>query len=400
MAQAVRAYRSASGRMVAGVARGLAEHLGLPVALVRLAFVVLAIAGGIGIVLYLALWATLPMQQAEDDEDPRARDRNQLRLVALGAIVLGIALFLAAIGADVVSGAVIPIIIAVIGAALIWQQADDDQRASWSATAARAARQGARSTAAVRTWRLVIGVALLLLGAIGLLVNRTSPAQALQVLGTALLLLAGLAIVAYPWVLRLVRDQQEQRRAFIRSEERAEVAAHVHDSVLQTLALIQRNADDPSEVTRLARSEERALRSWLYAPQGDAERTFAARLQRDAAEVEATFSTSIEVVVVGDAAIDPSLGSLLAATREAMLNAAQHAGSEVSVYAELTPAAVEVFVRDRGAGFELAAVPGDRHGIRESIIGRMERIGGTAEIITSSGQGTEVRLQLQREEAS
>lgn len=400
MSPGVRAYRSASGRMVAGVARGLAEHLGLPVPLVRLAFVVLALAGGIGIVLYLALWATLPMQESDVEEDPRTRDRDQLRLVALGAIVLGVALFLAAIGADVVSGAVIPIVIAVIGAALIWQQADDDQRAAWSATAARAARQGARSTAGVRTWRLVIGVALLLLGAIGLLVNRTSPAQAVQVLGTALLLLAGLAIVAYPWALKLVRDQQEQRRALIRSEERAEVAAHVHDSVLQTLALIQRHAEDPAEVHRLARSEERALRSWLYSPQGDPERTFAARLQRDAAQVEEQYSAAIEVVVVGDDSIDAALGAVLAATREAMLNAASHAGADVSVYAEVSATAVEVFVRDRGAGFDLTQVPDDRHGIRESIIGRMERIGGTAAIITAPGQGTEVRLGLQRKEGA
>ena len=393
-----KAFRPARGRMVAGVARGLAEHLRMPVAAVRAGFVVLALAGGIGLVLYAAFWAVLPLApEAEDDgagSDTRTADLT--RLLALAALVVGVALLLAAMGVDLFGGAVVPIVIALVGAALVWQQADDDQRTRWSATAARAARQTAGSTAQAGRWRVIVGVGLVLLGLVGLLVSRTGPAEAVQALATALLLLAGVGLVAFPWVYRRWREQGDQRRALIRSEERAEIAAHVHDSVLQTLTLIQRHAADPREVARLARAEERALRSWLYAPTGDPERTFAARLARDAAEVETAYSATLEVVVVGDAAIDPALGALLAATREAMVNAARHGGGAASVYAEVGTDMAEVFVRDRGPGFEPAQVPPDRHGLRESVIGRMERNGGEAEVISTVGTGTEIRLRIAR----
>ena len=215
-------------------------------------------------------------------------------------------------------------------------------------------------------------------------------------LATALLLVAGVGLVVFPWLYRRWREQSDQRRALIRSEERADIAAHVHDSVLQTLTLIQRNAGDPREVMRLARTEERALRSWLYAPEGDPTRTFAARLQRDAAEVESSYGATLEVVTVGDATIDASIGALLGATREAMVNAARHGGGAASVYAEVGPDAAEVFVRDRGPGFDPDAVPEDRHGLRESVIGRMERAHGSVEIISAPGSGTEVRLRIDR----
>ena len=382
-----RATRTTSGRVVAGVARGLAQHLRLPVWLVRVAFVILAFAGGVGLVLYAAFWAVLPLAPGEPgrkgDEDA-SRGADLTRLLALAAVVIGVFLLLAALGVDFVGGAVVPIVIALVGAALVWQQADDDQRAEWSATAARAAG----STAQARSWRIVVGIGLVLLGLTGILVSRTGPAAALQALATAVLLIGGVGLVVFPWLYRRWREQGEQRRALIRSEERADIAAHVHDSVLQTLTLIQRNASDPREVTRLARVEERALRSWLYAPEGDPARTFAARLQRDAAEVESAYSATLEVVTVGDAPIDPSLSALLAATREAMVNAARHGGGAAAVYAEVTDNAAEVFVRDRGPGFDPEGVPEDRHGLRESVLGRMERAGGTAKVVSTVGAGT------------
>ena len=397
-----RALRPAQGRVVAGVCRGLGEHLGLPVWVVRVAFIALALAGGIGLVLYAAFWAVLPLQQS--DEDPaaveRARGADTARLLALAALVIGVALLLAAMGVNLVGGAVIPILVALVGAALVWQQADEDRRSAWSASAARAARQTADTTARAGRWRVLVGVGLVTLGLVGLLVSRAGPAAAVQALATALLLLAGLGLVAFPWVYRRWRDQAEQRRALIRSEERAEIAAHVHDSVLQTLTLIQRNAADPQEVQRLARTEERALRSWLYAPVGDPDRTFAAALQRDATQVEATYSATLEVVTVGDAVLDARLGALLAATREAMVNAARHGGGAASVYAEIEDDTAEVFVRDRGPGFDPAAVPEDRHGLRESVIGRMERNGGHADVVSTVGTGTEVRLSIGRGEAT
>jgi signal transduction histidine kinase len=301
-----------------------------------------------------------------------------------------------AAGVNIIGGALVPVILAVVGAALIWRQADEEQRDSWSAAASRAARQTAGTTAGAGRWRIAIGVGLVILGLVALLASRTGPAEALQALATALLLIGGVAVVVFPWVYRRIREQGEQRRALIRSEERAEIAAHVHDSVLQTLTLIQRNADDPAEVMRLARTEERALRSWLYTPTGDPDRTFAAALRRDAADVEATYGATVEVVAVGDAPLDTPVSALLAAAREAMVNAARHGGGQVSVYAEVTDDAAEVFVRDRGEGFDVASVPDDRHGLRESVVGRMERNGGTATVRSTSGAGTEVELRLPR----
>lgn len=401
-----RAMRASSGRVVAGVARGLADHLGLSVQWLRVGFVALTFFGGIGLALYAALWAVLPLapsnEEPSQEEQRSHRSTDLMRLLALGAVLIGIVLFLAAAGVEFATGALLPIAIAIIGAALIWQQSDDDQRAEWSATAARAARNTAGPSSQARLLRLTVGTVLVLLGLVGILISRTSLGQAGQALGTAVLLVAGISIVVFPWIHRLWKNQDQQRRALIRSEERADIAAHVHDSVLQTLTLIQRNVQDPREVTRLARAEERALRSWLYAPTGDPTRTCEARLQRDAAEVEQTYSATIEVVVVGDAPIDASLTALLAAAREAMINAAQHGGGTASVFAEFTDDSVEVYVRDRGQGFNASAVSPDRHGLRESIIGRVERAGGSAKVTSEIGAGTEIllRMPLTRDDAS
>lgn len=392
---APRATRPVHGRWVAGVAIGLAAHLRLPVWVVRLTLVVLAFAGGIGIVLYVALWAVLPLDVDGTDADAvRARSSDTARLLALGALVVGIGLLLTALGVSVLGGAIVPLIVAVFGAALIWRQTDDEQRDEWSRAAGRAARQTAGSAADSGRWRILIGVGLVLLALIALVAGRTSPAEAVQGIAIALLLLGGAALVAFPWIYRAWREASAQRRALIRSEERADIAAHVHDSVLQTLTLIQRFSDDPAEVTRLARTEERNLRSWLYAPTGDPDRTFAAAIERDAATVEADYASTIEVVTVGDAALDAGLGALVAAAREAMVNASRHGGGQVSVYAECRDDAAEVFIRDRGPGFDLAGVPDDRHGVRESIIGRMERNGGSATLRVSAG--TEVHLRMPR----
>ena len=390
-----RAVRPLRGRVVAGVARGLAQHLRLPVWLVRLAFVILAFAGGIGIVLYAALWAVLPLDVQGTDVDPEsARSSDTARLLALAAIVVGFGLLLAALGVDVASGAVLPVIVAVFGAALVWRQTDDEQRDAWSQAAGRAAERTAGTAAQAGRWRIGIGVSLVALAVVALVATRTTPVQAAQGLAVALLIVGGVALVVFPWLYRAWREQLAQRRALIRSEERAEIAAHVHDSVLQTLTLIQRFSDDPAEVTRLARTEERNLRAWLYAPVGDPDRTLAAAIERDAATVEADYSATVEVVSVGDAPLDASLGALVAAVREAMVNAARHGGGQVSVYVECRADVVEVYVRDRGEGFALDAIPDDRHGVRESIMGRMERNGGSAQLRV--GQGTEVHLRMPR----
>jgi len=207
-----------------------------------------------------------------------------------------------------------------------------------------------------------------------------------------------------PWWVRLVRDLGSERSARVAERERAEVAAHLHDSVLQTLALIQRQPENAREVLRLARSQERQLRTWLYGPTGYASTgtgrdadpvTFPAALAAAAGEVEDTYTVAVAPVVVGDAAMDPQLAALVAAAREAMVNAAKHAGvAEISVYAEIGAGRAEVFVRDRGSGFDPDTVATDRRGLAQSIRGRMERHGGRAVVRSQPGQGTEVELTM------
>ncbi|MCW2608584.1 MAG: putative two-component system sensor kinase, partial [Frankiales bacterium] len=247
---------------------------------------------------------------------------------------------------------------------------------------------------------VVAGAGLLVAGLAGFLASRGELGAAREGLLSTVLAVVGLVVLSGPWWLRLTTDLRSERRERIRSQERAEVAAHVHDSVLQTLALIRKAADDPREVARLARTQERELRSWLYAP-ASTSMDFAAALEAAASEVEEQHGIAVEVVVVGDAPPDDALRALVAAAREALVNAALHAGvGSVSLYAEVGPERVEVFVRDRGAGFDLAAVPPDRHGVRGSIVERMARHGGHAVVRSAPGEGTEVRLSLSRAEAA
>ncbi len=197
-----------------------------------------------------------------------------------------------------------------------------------------------------------------------------------------------------PWWIGLVTQLSDERRERIRSQERADIAAHLHDSVLQTLALIQRNADSPREVTRLARGQERELRDLLYGTR-EASGQLADGLRAAAAEVEDAYAITIDVVVVGDLALNEGLAAACAAAREAMVNAAKHADvTEVTVYAEVEPEQVSVFVRDRGLGFDFDSIADDRHGIRNSILGRVERYGGTATVLSATGAGTDVHITM------
>lgn len=380
-----RLERRADRRLVGGVCAGLAEHLGLEVLVVRLAFAVL-ISAGVGVVAYVALWLLVPQR----DEPEIRRDLGQL--FAYGALVLGLSLF--TWGAGALNWAVWPVVAGGIGVGIIWQQADPERRRRW-----------VRNSQAM--WlRSIIGTLLVAGGLVAFLAQKIHAGQAGQVLLGSTVVLAGVGVVVAPWLLRLWRDLDTERRERIRSQERAEVAAHVHDSVLHTLTLIQRSAHDPREVQRLARAQERDLRAWLYEPKADAEQDLAAAVRKAAAEVEDHHGLPIEVVCVGDCPLDDRLGAMLQAAREAMVNAAKYADGEpgdqgrtssVSVYAEVAGDEVSIFVRDRGKGFDLDAVPEDRMGLRESIIGRMERNGGKAEIRTAPGEGTEVRLEMRRE---
>ncbi|MGZ4428161.1 MAG: sensor histidine kinase, partial [Nocardioidaceae bacterium] len=222
-----------------------------------------------------------------------------------------------------------------------------------------------------------------------------------DVLLAGVLGVAGLALMVGPWLFRLAGDLSEERAARVRQQERADVAAHLHDSVLQTLALIQKHADEGRTVATLARAQERDLRSWLYGDEAHPETSVAQALRSAAAEVEDAHGLPVEVVTVGDTAATEALRPVVLAAREAMVNAAKHSGADkVDVFAEMADGTVEVFVRDRGRGFDQDQVPTDRLGVRHSIVDRMERHRGTAEIRTAAGEGTEVRLSMKLEEES
>lgn len=373
--------RAASGRALGGVCAGLAEHLGLSTFVVRLAFAAMTLAGGVGIVLYAAFWVIVPQRDDQGEEPIEGRGQ----LLALGAVVVAGLLLLAQAGVVRTSASLLPVGAAVLGVAILWRQADEAQRVRWRVTAG-----GPRGVV-----RGVGGTVLVLAGAAGFLATRGQLGSARQALFATGVAVVGVAVLTGPFWLRMTADLTAERRERIRVQERAEVAAHVHDSVLQTLALIQKAADDPREVTRLARSQERELRGWLYRPAADT--TFSGALERAAAEVEETHRTPVEVVVVGDCPVDEHLTALVHAAREAMVNAAKHSGAgQVQVYAEVEPTQLTVFVRDRGSGFDVAAVPGDRYGLAQSVVGRMQRHGGTALVRSTPGEGTEVQLVLPR----
>lgn len=386
--------RAAQGRYVGGVAAGIADHLGLAPRVVRLVFVALTLVHGMGLAMYGAFWLLMPQHSpAASPDDPtvagpeEARDHDRVRVLAAAAIAVGGLVLLEQYG--LASPVVLPLLVVAAGLAVVWQQSDAAQRARWRSP----------GNLRVRLLALVGGGLLLLTGLAGFLASIGQLGQAREGLVSTVVVVAGLAVLTAPWWVRTTTDLRAERQERIRSQGRAEVAAHVHDSVLQTLALIRKAADDPREVNRLARVQERELRGWLYAPSPPASLDLfvAAALEKAAAEVEEAHGVTVDTVVVGDCPLGPSLTALVAATREALVNAARHSGApSVSLYAEVEPDRVEVFVRDRGTGFDPAAVPPDRFGLSQSITGRMERHEGTASVRSAPETGTEVRLEVRR----
>jgi signal transduction histidine kinase len=376
--------RRSDARVIAGVCEGIAQHLGVPALAVRAVFVVLTPFGGTGILAYAALWAFVPLQRTDSADRVEGQRRDRGQSVALLVVALGVVLLLAQF--DVAGGTdvIVPLLIAGAGVALIWRRMDER-----------------RTPAGNRGWLLLLGGATLVLaGLIGFLVLAGQLGPARQAIVAILVIVVVLVLVTAPWWWRLATELTAERRERIRTQERAEVAAHLHDSVLQTLALIQRHVDSPREVARLARGQERELRSWLYGRQPDPAVRFAAAIQAAAAEVEDSYAVVIEAVVVGDCELDIDAAAVVQAAREALINAARHAGvEEVSLYAEVEPSRIAVYVRDRGVGFDTAAVPEDRHGLRGSIEGRMRRHGGTASVRSGAGSGTEVELTIDRSAA-
>jgi signal transduction histidine kinase/phage shock protein PspC (stress-responsive transcriptional regulator) len=417
-------------RIVAGVCAGFARHSGVPVTVVRTVTFVLALCGGAGVLLYAWLWATTP------DEPPDARDgsaahranlpkaaltgpsprppaaespvtepsspgtlpperaaaeqtvaagvphRTPITEIFLGLALIGTAGALVAdrLGAELPLDAIIPAIVALAGTGLAWRQFAE-------------LRSGAGPRSPGMLARALGALVLVALGILLFFVTSENP-NVWTVVVAAVSVLVGVAVVVAPWAVRLTRDLSDERAAREREAERAEMAAHLHDSVLQTLALIQQKAGPHSDAARLARAQERDLREWLFTGTPNGPVDLAAELRGIATTLERDFAVHVDVVAVG--AMDLGVPeALLAAAREAMLNAARHAGGTVSVYLESSQTAIEVSVTDRGPGFSVDTIPSDRWGVRESILARMQRAGGTATVQPGpGGTGTEIRLTL------
>ncbi|MBG6213987.1 MAG: PspC domain-containing protein [Cryobacterium sp.] len=415
-------------RLLGGVCAGFADHTGLPVTTVRVATMLLSLCGGAGVLLYAWLWATTPSTVAPTAAEPlpksslaravspaasRATDVSSgsarmkpdapgipdlaLRapaadaqlaraapvteiLLGLALLAAGIALVASRLGANIPLAVVVPGIVVLAGTALAWRQFAD-------------VRSGAAQQSSALAVRTLGALVLVAVGILLFFVTGDSPNVWTVILAAASVLLAVIVVIA-PWVLRLWSDLADERAAREREAERAEIAAHLHDSVLQTLALIQQKAGPHSEAARLARAQERELREWLFTGSSGGTTDLATELRRIASAIEADFTVHFEVVSAG---VLPGEAPrpLVAAAREAMLNAARHAGGPVSVYLEIGRRGLELSVTDRGPGFARDTVPEDRLGVRESIIGRMRRAGGTAVVRSGpGGTGTEILLTL------
>lgn len=396
---------------IGGVAAGLSEHTGLSVWVIRGVFVLLGAWQLVGVAAYLALWLVIPPATAERaapgvDAASRRNMREQVpatpgtardlgQLAAFGLVWLGLLWLVQLLGWGLPNRMLAVGLLLAAALALVWWQAD--RAVGTAREAADGLRSWTRTFAAHWTTVLAHVVGALCLAGAVLIVLIESPSALPTLLVALAVLLVGLALMAAPWVLRARRALAQIREEKLLSDARADLAAHLHDSVLQTLALIQRQADNPREVVRLARRQERELREWLYGADEGAT-TLRAALLEAAGEVEDMFPVSVETVTVGeDADLTPALAELAKAAREAMINAAKHSGAAVvDVYAEVADDIVEVFIRDRGRGFDLDAIAEDRHGVRGSILERMGRHHGTARITSNPDRGTEVSLEMKR----
>ena len=394
--------RSRHGRILGGVAAGVAQHLGVSTMAVRVFFILSSLAAGFGPVVYILLWILAPMDEGGDSAGTPGRrfrfsmpSRGQLAGIALVFVGSAVLLWIGGLWFGDTHGW--PLVLAAIGFAVLWARSSDPGGGRLDLSRMGGPMQALVSTQA-SPWRLALGSVLIAAAAGVFLAANTSVSALGNTLVAFAVAIGGLALLAGPWVWRMGNQLIEERASRMRADARAEVAAHLHDSVLQTLALMQRS-NEPREMATLARTQERELRAWLYGRAPDAAET---RL-RDAVEemagrVEAQHRVKVEAITVGDAPLDPRLGALVAALGEATTNAARHSGTEsIDVYVEADDAGVTAYVRDQGSGFDLATVPEDRQGIRESIVGRLTRHGGTAEI-TSGPTGTEVVMRLPRSE--
>jgi phage shock protein PspC (stress-responsive transcriptional regulator)/anti-sigma regulatory factor (Ser/Thr protein kinase) len=386
----LRFARSPDNAVLSGVSGGLGARIGVEPVVVRIGFVVLTFAGAVGVLAYLAAWS-LSLDPG-DRRAPPPRPRTPQHAIAFGCVALGVLLLLREAGLWFGDAIGVPLVIGAIGAGVIY--------VGTGAEGPRWTRFGLGGAEIVSgrpsAWRLIIGSALVLGGMAWFLTTNRSLEGIYGVLLAVSVTTAGIGVVFGPWVYRMTHQLAREKHDRIRSEERAELAAHLHDSVLQTLALIQRNAGDARKMAGLARRQERELRAWLYGQLDLGTDRLEAAFLAMAAQVEEAHETPIEVVVVGDCDLDDRARAVVHACREAATNAAVHSGADdVSVYVECVPTAIDAYVRDRGKGFD-PNTPTERRGIADSIHGRIERNGGTVSITTSPGEGCEVYIRLPR----
>lgn len=387
-----RLERSRGDRVIGGVAAGIGHHLGIEPIVVRIAFVVLTMALGFGLVVYLLAWLLAPQEAIAGASQPRQRILVRPTLgQALGAVLIlgGVLLLLLVTGFWFGEELAWPVTLAAIGFAILWARSGEERGARWPLDAVLTGR--------VFSSRMLVGSLLILGAMVVFLLANTSLRTAGSTLLAVFVAIGGLALIVAPWAWSMGRELIDERSQRVRTEARAEMAAHLHDSVLQTLALIQRSPEQREMVT-LARTQERELRAWLY---GRAPALTGARL-RDAIDamagrVERDQHAKVEAIVVGDADLEERARALVSAVGEATLNAARHSGStEVSVYVEVEDDAISAYVRDHGTGFDPEGIAADRRGIADSIVGRMERHGGSAVINSRPGAGTEIVMRLPR----
>jgi signal transduction histidine kinase len=393
--------------VLGGVCGGLSAATGIDVTIVRIGFVLLSIASGVMVLVYALAWLLVPMEGESENIFSRAiADKRGIRLVAAVGIPVLIVMqvVISTLHITFIGFIGWPTVLAAGVLVLVWRNADEPEKTFIDSEVVPLL--GADTHGHGRRWlvvRVIVGV---MIGACGivLLVEGHTTLAALRPVGGAALVVAAAVVIFGPWWLGLVRDLIVERQARVRAEERAQMAAHVHDSVLQTLALIQRSADDPQNVARLARAQERELRSWLFEGRlpgaiGEDATMLAEGVSMLQRQIEADHGITVQVVVVGDCELDDALRALLDAAKEATVNAAKWSGADqVSVYAEVEPDTVMLYVRDRGQGFDPDAVPEGRQGIAQSIKARVARFGGTAIVRSAPGDGAEVELSIPRKE--
>lgn len=398
--------RGADDALLGGVCAGVARRLGVPVRPVRVLAVVSIALAAIGLLAYTACWALLP--RLGEDKSVASRvlsDRRELQIVlAVSTVMLAVLITLLAVGVQGPGAFAWPLLLSTAGFLCVWRGASLDERERLQARLSRAPIVGAATATSWRTvlLRACLGGALVVVGVALLSKIGQLRGAAIGVFIGIIAVSAGFLLMFAPWWLRTLRDLATERRQRVRAQERADVAAHLHDSVLQTLLLIQKSAHTPAEVVRLALNQERELRHWLFDPprseHAGTAATFATLASDIERDVEEDYGIGIELIVVGDCEPDDALRAMLAAGREAAVNAAKWSDTtSISMFAEVEVGTVSLFVRDVGCGFEPDAVPPDRKGIACSIVERMDRHGGHATIRSSPGAGTEVELVLPRQ---